>query len=644
MPRRGKGNNEMASRSKDLKACDECSAVCLTIHQKRNPSAIVTRFFKFIYGKEYSKVLYLPPKFARTVRDLAGKMTRIEDSAGKKCDVKFSCVNGSLAFQEGWPNFFQDHRLEYGDVLIFNYIKGSHFIVHVYDTTACEIVDFENRKPRQNKRIKKNIETVSQDKPFQKNDVNLMDNPISTTPVASGSDFAKVQSIPTPMDIEYLSCVLDRDDGYYQEEERNFLFDLSSFEMKRKTSNTEIALNRDITPALGLIEEQAERGDDTQMAVTHTNQTDYHSGGIFTDKFQEKPSDKSNSSKDIANEVSKVQNGERRDTISVGKPVLPSNTESRSNINRTAEVDNAATPSSKQAAAIKKELVILGQDASGFPQVSRGNPALLSNNETHSINNLTVEEENVEMPKFCDSSASVPGSMLKDTFGKQSAIIKKELAGFVQEANGFPQVSRGNPVMPSVTGSHSIIKQTVVMPKFRDSSVSSSMLKDPFGKQATAIKKEQVELGEEANGYFSQVSCGAGKGKAPTLEMKFGNMSAPVVKIEPGFSNDNFRSPPPFDAEVKNLSYLELPVQIPSIPGRRDRGQGKVVLIRDPNGRLWPLFYPHKFFFKAFTGTNWTRFCQANSIVPGDVCKFHVENYNLCTYRVDVIRKKDPHK
>ncbi|KAL6552460.1 hypothetical protein OROHE_007824 [Orobanche hederae] len=119
-----------------------------------------------------------------------------------------------------------------------------------------------------------------------------------------------------------------------------------------------------------------------------------------------------------------------------------------------------------------------------------------------------------------------------------------------------------------------------------------------------------------------------------------GQMLSPVVKVEPDLSCDTVAAGgvSPFSAEVESQSYLELPVHIPSAPGRREGGRGKVVYLRDPTGKLWPMLYPDLISVKALTG-NWKRFCKQNGIKPGDECRFQVENEKMYYYRVDITHK-----
>lgn len=124
---------------------------------------------------------YLPPKFARTVRDMVGQVAQIEDSNGKKSCVRFSNVQGSLVLEEGWPVFCREHGLKFGDLVVFNYMKKGQFVVHIYDSSACERTYFAPQRPQIYKRSRPNPERVLHHEQFQAIDVDLMDTPNTAT-------------------------------------------------------------------------------------------------------------------------------------------------------------------------------------------------------------------------------------------------------------------------------------------------------------------------------------------------------------------------------------------------------------------------------------------------------------------------------
>ncbi|KAL2469746.1 Uncharacterized protein Adt_37882 [Abeliophyllum distichum] len=109
----------------DGEACKECAQNCLLMHQKQNDPQPSARFFKVMI-------------------DLIGHETHLEDSSGRLWPVTYSIVDGSLAFHKGWPEFSLDHGLQLGQLLTFFYIADSHFVVQIFGTSGCEILNFDH--------------------------------------------------------------------------------------------------------------------------------------------------------------------------------------------------------------------------------------------------------------------------------------------------------------------------------------------------------------------------------------------------------------------------------------------------------------------------------------------------------------------
>ncbi|WMV21262.1 hypothetical protein MTR67_014647 [Solanum verrucosum] len=84
----------------------------------------------------------LPPKFALSVSHLADQVTHVEDSSGLRWRVTVCYYQGLLAIQQGWPKFASQHRLDVGDLLVFQYAPGQHFTVQIFDTNGCEKIIF----------------------------------------------------------------------------------------------------------------------------------------------------------------------------------------------------------------------------------------------------------------------------------------------------------------------------------------------------------------------------------------------------------------------------------------------------------------------------------------------------------------------
>ncbi|GMP35392.1 hypothetical protein CsSME_00007842 [Camellia sinensis var. sinensis] len=175
-----------------IPACAKCTLNCLLIHGKnKDPSTVATSFFKIMIGDNFSKVLFLPPKFARTVSDLIDQKTQLEDASGQRWTVTLSKYDGSLAFQQGWPAFSLEHGLEIGDFVLFHYIEQSHFVVQIYGKSGCEKLYFSKENSNQKKRTKANRDSCAKDEQCHTIDnvsINSMNKEGSNTSTVSGSE------------------------------------------------------------------------------------------------------------------------------------------------------------------------------------------------------------------------------------------------------------------------------------------------------------------------------------------------------------------------------------------------------------------------------------------------------------------------
>ncbi|KAL2515598.1 B3 domain-containing protein-like [Forsythia ovata] len=391
----------------DGKACQECSRNCLLTHQKqKNVSPIVTRFFKIMLGDDYLKVLYLPPSFVREVRNTIGRPSYLEDSTGQQWPVKVSVIDGCLAIQEGWHKFALDHRLEVGELLVFFYIKGSHFVVQIYGTSARERLKFNRRRGRPRKRSREE-EIIVPDEPFWTLDINSRGKPGSSTSVASGSEFQHGQSLPkvasnsgcdfgkrqfgpTTISTDDPVLMLNTNAGYNQGEDRTYLQDLSSFEMGRNEANPikpkKSSLGGEIVPDHPQIRKQTESTDnDIQMVENEEGHISGHYNDVLFGAFPTESAENSNTSKGTPNVHSNYPNDQRNNAVQGGDRVFSSDGELPSIGRCKIAVGECALipkyrdsipmlqdPFGGLTVSVKKELVEMGEVAFGRHQISSG--------------------------------------------------------------------------------------------------------------------------------------------------------------------------------------------------------------------------------------------------------------------------------
>ncbi|GMH31466.1 hypothetical protein Nepgr_033309 [Nepenthes gracilis] len=152
-------------------------------------------------------------------------------------------------------------------------------------------------------------------------------------------------------------------------------------------------------------------------------------------------------------------------------------------------------------------------------------------------------------------------------------------------------------------------------------------------------KQEQIELEQELSGDPPDIA----EGDPIQILTPVTNEVHKLVEGEPVELVD---FPSPLAAEISCLvttgskSFLELSTSLPTFVGRgRPRTKlEKVVVLRDPDMRLWPVLYHEKLCFKVLT-SGWPEFSKANNVRPGDQCCFAIENEAEGIYRVRIIRK-----
>ncbi|KAI8018215.1 B3 domain-containing protein Os01g0905400 [Camellia lanceoleosa] len=193
--------------------------------------ACATSFFKIMIGDNFSKVLFLPPKFARTVSDLIDQKTQLEDASGQRWTVTLSKYDGSLAFQQGWPAFSLEHGLEIGDFVLFHYIEQSLFVVQIYGKNGCEKLYFSKENSNQKKRTRADRDSSAKDE-----QCHTIDNVSINSMNKEGANTSAVSDVPRTKCIEEPFYMIDRDSGVGQVDRLSALYDLADFEMQRTSS------------------------------------------------------------------------------------------------------------------------------------------------------------------------------------------------------------------------------------------------------------------------------------------------------------------------------------------------------------------------------------------------------------------------
>ncbi|KAL6634656.1 hypothetical protein ACP70R_027327 [Stipagrostis hirtigluma subsp. patula] len=106
-----------------------------------NKKTTLFSFFKVV-GDNFEEFLSLPPIMVSKLENLTNHYVYLEDSEGKRSEVKLSVLGGSLAFCHGWNSFVSEHLIKWGDFLLFEYTAKSTFSVRVFGRDSRERLTF----------------------------------------------------------------------------------------------------------------------------------------------------------------------------------------------------------------------------------------------------------------------------------------------------------------------------------------------------------------------------------------------------------------------------------------------------------------------------------------------------------------------
>lgn len=84
--------------------------------------------------------------------------------------------------------------------------------------------------------------------------------------------------------------------------------------------------------------------------------------------------------------------------------------------------------------------------------------------------------------------------------------------------------------------------------------------------------------------------------------------------------------------------YLKFEQELPTSVTLWAYVEKKVVNLKGPDKRVWPVLYHHKFGIKALT-SGWKNFFTSYKLQIGDECAFILENEAETIFRIDVNSK-----
>ncbi|KAI6688211.1 hypothetical protein NL676_025039 [Syzygium grande] len=92
-------------------------------------------FFKFFMAEHSSERMRIPPAFLAYIKGKRPRAVSLTGPSGDSWTVGLIKEEGALYFDGGWPEFVEDHSVQTGDFLVFQYDGEAGFQVRVFDPT-----------------------------------------------------------------------------------------------------------------------------------------------------------------------------------------------------------------------------------------------------------------------------------------------------------------------------------------------------------------------------------------------------------------------------------------------------------------------------------------------------------------------------
>ncbi|PIA30419.1 hypothetical protein AQUCO_05600103v1 [Aquilegia coerulea] len=618
-----------------MEACQECAKRCLN----KNPSSVlpvVPSFFKVLVDEheKFMKFLTIPPKFSPAIVPLVDQKIDLEDSKGQRWSVQVSRLGERLVFQNGWDQFASDHFLETGDFLVFSYFIGSHFIVQIYCRSGCPKLNFPEKfsGSRESSDVDMSVDPpTSDDKTLTPEEVSPQMNDKSSkneqgscssvhsdwnvdrsripcnVPIAEKIPTSTAMRTPCNNNTAKSKPVLD--DGctevpFYMidrtfidvENVGTCLFDLSEFELVKGRS----AVNVEKPVVM-------ENGRSPNCVAESVPPQTRQGTDCFEDYcniFNTRPGDTERKCRGDPLDVADLGVSERRyHSQYIDKvPLFKENSSATGCISRQPERE---CESGKKASLFK---------------------------DKNSMNVTSPRQPQTRLKADCAGN----GMGNTDFSGAFCKPLPEKRKSVFSEMDAVSQLNQN-----IFAGSCGSVTNTKKMVSGFGNDFSMGRNDYLTGKKMKVGKEEHLEKNDEKLGKRpAVVKCELQEEVYPSL--KFQGQASNMVKTEnidsgwssPFSSNDYCSS-----VTAVTRSFLEFPTDRPPIVGfGRKRMDRKIILIRDPSRRLWPVLYLQSSGFKVL-GAGWALVAKANNIREGDQCIFAIDNGSEGTFGLSIARK-----
>ncbi|XP_010932291.1 B3 domain-containing protein Os01g0905400-like [Elaeis guineensis] len=657
-----KGNEEvgkarkkrMQSPKKQKLMCMDYSNKCLRTHGDNASSSslsppaalpptppttttIALSFFKIMLG-DFTELLFIPPKFAPALGGLIDQNICLQNSFGQRWRVKIALVHGSLAFAHGWRNFVLDHVIKVGELLIFKHVSKRVISAQIFATSSCERLHFCEKSKKVIRKRKKIDELfpdnlcsnknhssckASEEKQYFVDDDSLTKERIvragpcdlSGITIAESNCIAKgVGEGISPSDKSHHnnSSMLQIESRVNRTETICHLNDENSTRMPQAGEDSAHNLSN-ISPKGTSIADCSEaraktRCESSSAIITHPlteSMIDFTEGPNGTEKDQ---MGKGGMHKTNAIDLSEpgITYG-KVDSVKITENSFSVSQASNTNYTENDHV-NLSTSKEFLCKNHSEEGICYDVDEDSMDKLGVCRDAFTD--LCYNKKDATVLQADKAATKRKYGSCSENNHDIP-----VNALVMNSINDDMKNLRSFPEDTQSGGKMENA-------------PPGADGNASQSMINLPaFHKDLDIMKDSGVvlhsflQVDEENVTTYSEGKCL----KAVKTEI--------VDPVDlPTLNYGNIR----FSISVNAWSWLELPDRLPFRLGKK-RYERKVVTLRDPCMRLWPVLYHESLKFVGFTG-GWEDFSKANNLQKGDTCQFEFHKAPEPTLNVQIFR------
>ncbi|KAJ1286700.1 hypothetical protein BS78_03G372100 [Paspalum vaginatum] len=632
------------------RACVDCTKRCARIHGRdaaspsplpssssskaqARPTPAAPSFFKVMMGY-FSEDMDIPAPFGRTILDLAGSNIYLEDAFGLRWRVRLCLRDGGvLSFGHGWKNFVLDHAVSCGEFLVFRQIARSVFTVQMFAPSAVERLYLCEKNKRQSRKRKPTQKTSS---PAGIRTVKTAKSSVGNCKKKRRTDHPNgIAPPPRGCKMPVQVCV---DDSEVPDSES----ELKCSETSQRVAEVGAARENpeaEDPPAPGheckgqqVLDGQAEPADD--CAIFEEKQSEHNAIARVTEHR-------------ISQAITEIEN-------------LPAN------------VDATAPLSMMDVDEVSIDDIYLSADIYEFESDIYDTEALsvglsmegpIATGQNPGLNCLEDAPQNQLFPMGVGQGFVMPETLSSCTENKQvtdapgtgteyvcvsvhdidiNALPSNEPSLFGEENSSSPPADaevhsngcrfsscnndEGNnlsPVMNKQSAQKECSSMTLKQAKSHDGHGNTH---DSTGHHAAEILPRSAKPHEfpDLTQNPLQIVQHAGNGSegihSGTSE------SGSILALAANSTKFCISVPAP------GQTWLELPSRLPVLPRTKKQGR-KVVILKDPSMRRWPVLYQCTPRFSGFI-TGWVDICSENNLREGDTCEFELSRNSELSFQV----------